>query len=69
MDSFLGEEDALRASQEAFRSHFQSGPSAHESRPGTNDHDDDSTPVQSRKRRRAITDVERKALRDYYFNH
>ena len=69
MDNFLGKEDALRTLQKAFHLHFQSGPSSHESRPGTNDHDDGSIPIKSCKCRCAITDAEQKALWDYYFNH
>ncbi len=67
MNSFSVEGDELRTAQEAFRSHFQAGISSQT--PDTNDRDEGAQPSFPRKRRRAITDAERKALQDHYFNH
>lgn len=55
MDSSSVEEDELRAAQEAFRSPFKL---VHHCTPVTNDRDEGTQPLVTRKRCRAIRDAE-----------
>lgn len=66
MDPFLVSEDEVRAAQDEFRAHFQTNTSHTRD---IQNADEGTAPLVTRKRRRAITDVERKALRDHYFNY
>lgn len=66
MDPFLVSEDEVRAAQNEFRAHFQTNTSHTRD---IQNADEGTAPLVTRKRRRAITDVERKVLRDHYFNY
>ena len=56
----------VRAAQDEFCAHFQANTSHTRD---VQNADEGIAPLVTRKRRRAITDVERKALRDHYFNY
>lgn len=66
MDPFLVSEDEVRAAQDEFRAHFQTNTSHTRKIQNANE---GTASLVTCKRRRAITDIERKALRDHYFNY
>lgn len=66
MDFFFAGRNKAQEAKKEFHTHFQT------SLPNTKDIQDadkTTTPVVTRKRRRAIIEIERKALQDYYFNY
>lgn len=66
MDSSLAGEGEAQAAQEEFCIYFQVGSL---NTRDTQNADAGSAQLVTRKPRRAIKDVERKALRDHYFNY
>lgn len=65
MNSFLDKKDKMRAAQETFCSFKQ----AHHQTSDINNCGEGIEVLVTRKRRYAITDIERKALQNYYLNY